>query len=362
MQGNRSLTAIDLFSGAGGLSLGLKLVGFNVVAAVEVEKKIAKTYAVNHPEVNLLTEDIRKVTATEIFKKARVNSIDLVAGCPPCQGFSKLTEKYHREDKRNSLVMEMGRLIKEIMPRAVMMENVSGLAKPDNKVFKEFLDLITSLGYEVNYSILQLADFGIPQSRRRLVLLAGRGFKIDLPKRTHSQKGDGKKGIKPWLTLKDALAGFNSRDTKTFETTLSKGGPTKFDWKVVSDIKEISKRRLAALKAGQTCRNLPVELRLECQSEPNGFKNVYGKLSWNKTPPTITGGFVTPSKGRFGHPDKLRTISVREAALIQTFPQNYKFETNSIGVASEMIGNALPPQFAKIMGKACFEALESQNN
>ena len=362
MQENRNLTAIDLFSGAGGLTLGLKMAGFNVIAAVEVEPKITKTYAANHPEVNLFTRDIRKITAKEIYEKTGVTSIDLIAGCPPCQGFSKLTEKYHREDERNSLVMEMGRLVKETMPKAIMMENVPGLSKPGNKVFQEFLNLIKSLGYKVNYSVLQLADFGVPQSRRRLVLLAGKGFEIDLPKRTHSQKGDKKKGLKPWLTLRDALLGFDSNSVKSFAETLPTGGPMKFDWKVVSNISEISRKRLAALKAGQTCRDLPENLRLDCQSEPNGFKNVYGRLSWNKTPPTITSGFKTPSMGRFGHPSKIRTISVREAALIQTFPKDYKFETNSIGTAAEMIGNALPPKFAKIISKICSEALLNLNN
>ncbi len=361
MQENSELTAIDLFSGAGGLTLGLKMAGFKVVAAIEVEPKIAKTYASNHPEAALLIEDIRKVTAKEIYKKTGVKSIDLIAGCPPCQGFSKLTEKYHRQDERNGLVMEMGRLIKEILPKAIMMENVPGLAKQDNPIFNEFLNLIQAIGYKVNYSVLQLADFGIPQSRRRLVLLAGRHFEIKLPKREYSQKGDKKKGLKPWLTLKDALSGFDSKDTRTFEETLPYGGPAKFDWKVVSNISKISRKRLATLKSGQTCRDLPLKLQLECQSQPNGFKNVYGKLSWNKTPPTITSGFKTPSMGRFGHPSKTRTISVREAALIQTFPKDYRFETTSIGTVAEMIGNALPPKFAKIVSKTCFEALLSKS-
>lgn len=127
-QKHKSFTAIDLFCGAGGLTLGLKRAGFNVMAGVELYPEIAKTYKTNHPATKLLIKDVREVSGIELFELTGLKTIDLLAGCPPCQGFSKLTDKYHRKDPRNDLVLEMARLVDEIRPRMVMMENVAGLA------------------------------------------------------------------------------------------------------------------------------------------------------------------------------------------------------------------------------------------
>ncbi len=170
-----TLTAIDLFCGAGGLTLGLKHAGFNVVAGIEINPEIAKTYKANHPTTKLIIRDVREITGDEILALTGLEEIDLVAGCPPCQGFSKLTDKYHKKDPRNDLVLEMARIIEEIAPKMVMMENVAGLAGRGKPVLDEFMKKIKKLGYVINGNVLQMADYGVPQSRKRLVLLAGRG-------------------------------------------------------------------------------------------------------------------------------------------------------------------------------------------
>ena len=353
-------TAIDLFCGAGGLTLGLKRAGFNVVAGVELNPEIAKTYKVNHPTTKLLVKDIREVTGKNIFELTSLKEIDLIVGCPPCQGFSKLTDKYHKKDPRNDLVLEMARLIEEMSPKMVMMENVPGLATRGKSILNEFVSRLESLGFMVNKGILQLADLGVPQWRRRFVLLAGRGLFIKFPKQTHCYKGDKKKKLKPWLTLADVIK--NIGEPVTLSKANERRGPQKFNWHVVRDLKEISIQRLKVLKAGNSRISLPIELRPKCHAKSNeGFRNVYGRLSWTKTPPTITSGCTTPCMGRFGHPDKLRTISIREAALIQTFPKYYKFNTKYMDTACDLVGNALPPKFAHRLAKACINALSRQS-
>jgi len=347
----QKLNAIDLFSGCGGLSLGLKKAGFDVLAAVEIDKRISETYKANHPETYLFAEDIRNIKGSDIIQKIKKQRIHLVAGCPPCQGFSQLTEKYKKEDVRNSLPLEMARIIKEIKPDMVMLENVPGLSKKGKIIFNKFISQLEEEGYLINYGVLQIADYGVPQSRKRLVLLAGKGFKINLPEQTHSNKGE--QGFKKWVTLKKALEKIKNKPV-SLSYALKHGGPAKYNWHVVRNIKKRTLKRLMALKEGDNRLELPVFIRPKChKGKGKGFQNVYGRMEWNVVSPTITSGCTTLSMGRFGHPTENRTISIREAALIQTFPKNYKFCTNYMGLASLMIGNALPPKFVEAAANVC---------
>lgn len=356
------LTAIDLFSGAGGLSLGLRKAGFEVLAAVEIDPEIAKTYGANHPPTELVIDDIRNVSGEELLTKAGTSEITLVAGCPPCQGFSSLTRKHRKEDPRNQLVLEMARLIEEISPDMVMMENVPGLATRGKFILDEFVKRLQAKGYVVSWKVLRLADYGVPQTRVRLVLLAGKGFEIPLPKPTRAFKAKAEPRPKPYLKTSDVLKKIKERPV-TLSYALKHGGPRKFNWHVVRDLTPISKARLKVLKTGQDRLSLPENLRPKCHVDSNeGFQNVYGRMRWNQTPPTITSGCTTPCMGRFGHPTRLRTISVREAALIQTFPKNYKFDTEFMDTACDLVGNALPPKFAKIAAKECLVALTRRVN
>lgn len=352
----RKPAAVDLFCGAGGLTLGLKKAGFKVVAGVETDAEIVRTYQANHPEVRLLVKDVRDVTGAEILKAARRKKVDLLAGCPPCQGFCQLTRKYRKHDARNDLVLEMGRLVVELQPSIVMMENVPGITSRGKTILRQFLGLLHGLGYKVDSGIVEMADYGVPQMRRRFVLLAGKGFPVRMPSPTHSRDGDKKNGLRPWITLYEVIG--NMGKPVTLSETKRKGGPSDFDWHVVRDIKPITRQRLSALSSGDDRSDLPQSLRPMCHKETDeGFKNVYGRMEWDDTPPTITGGCTTLSMGRFGHPEQLRTISVREAAMIQTFPKYYRFHTRSIEVACNMVGSALPYRFALKASKCCRDAL-----
>lgn len=350
-------TAVNLFCGSGSLTLGLKKAGFDVIVGVELSHEIAETFKANHPDVRLLIKDIRKTTGDDIFELSGVQEIDLIAGCPPCQGFCQLTEKYKRKDSRNNLVIEMGRLIAEIRPKLVMMENVPGILTKGKTILDEFLANLKEFDYCTNMNVLQMADYGVPQSRRRFVLLAGKGFEVPLPKPTYSRKGNIKNGLKPWLNLSDVIK--NMTEPVKFSYALQNGGPKKFNWHIVRDLKKISIQRLKVLKEGDCRTVLPKRLRPKChKNRKKGFKNVYGRLSWDKVSSTITSGCVTPAMGRFGHPDEPRTISIREAALIQTFPSNYKFDTKFMNIACNLVGNALPYKFAHKAAKACLKALK----
>jgi len=353
----KKFTAIDLFCGAGGLTLGLKKAGFRTLVGVEINENIAKTYKANNRKTKTLVKDISKVCGKEILKEAKIRKIDLIAGCPPCQGFSQLTEKWKKEDPRNGLVLEMARLVEEIKPKIVMMENVPGIVTKGKIILQTFVEKLQSLGYVINYGVLQMADYGVPQSRRRFVLLAGRGFEVKLPNPTHTwKKPNAKNNLKPWVTIDKIIRSMPKPVTLSY--AVRNGGPQKFNWHIVRDLKPISIDRLKALSEGYDRRSLPEHLRPDCHKGTNeGFNNVYGRMEWNKVSPTITSGCTTPCMGRFGHPEALRTISIREAALIQTFPKNFRFIAQHMDTACDLVGNALPCEFAWKVAKSCYKAL-----
>lgn len=348
------VTAVDLFAGGGGLTVGLKRAGFHVVSAVEIEPHAFSTYKVNHPEVMAFKQDIRTIDGIRLKRTSPTGEIDLLTGCPPCQGFSSLTSKYKREDPRNELINEMGRLVEEVLPKAVMIENVPGLGEKGRVLLDKFLTKIRSLGYIPTYAVLQTADYGVPQQRRRFVLLAGRGFEIALPKPTHSRTGEN--GTQTWKRVRDAIEGM----PPPIELSVAnkKGGPLRFNWHVVRSLSETNKERLRYAKPGKVWTEIPEYLRPPChRGKYKGFANVYGRLDWDQPSVTITGGCTTLSKGRFGHPCEERTISVREAALLQTFPGNYIFDTPYMDHACQIVGNALPCDFAEAISRQCMEAI-----
>jgi DNA (cytosine-5)-methyltransferase 1 len=333
--------AIDLFAGAGGLSLGARRAGFDVSVAVEIDAWITPTYRKNHPRSVVIEKDIRDVAGVDLLKNTPKGKVDLLMGCAPCQGFCSLTVKNRRRDPRNHLLKEMSRIIEETLPNAVLMENVPGLARRGRSLLSAFVRRLRNSGYEVRWGYVQMADYGVPQYRRRLVLLAGRGFSIDLPIATHGR--DARTGLKPWRSVRQAIK--REKPPKRLSAAKSRRPA----WHVVRDLRPETRARLRAAMPGSMRIELPDNLLPECHQEGyDGFRNVYMRMGWDSPSPTITAGCTTPAKGRFGHPDRRRTtISVREAATLQTFPKSFRFETESLDIACEMIGNAVPPLFAQ---------------
>ena len=337
----RKRTAIDLFSGCGGLTQGLKQAGFRVLAAVEIDGTAASTYRMNHPHVHLINDDIKTVDAGLLRKRLelRCGELDLVAACPPCQGFSTLTTKNGARrvvDERNALIFDVLTFVARFRPRAVMLENVPKLA--DKQEFRSFVRSLKRYGYTSDFRILNAAKFGVPQRRRRLILVAFRDHKVTFAREdaievsVRTAIGD----LPHPRKSKDLL----HRDRKSYSTE--------------------TKARIRGIPLdGGNRFDLPPQQRLECHDNTDGFRDVYGRMWWDKVSPTITSGCINPSKGRFLHPGQHRPITLREAALLQTFPQGYEFDLSRGRYAvAEMIGNALPPEFIRRHAEAIRDILD----
>jgi DNA (cytosine-5)-methyltransferase 1 len=256
----------------------------------------------------------------------------------------------------------MGKIIAAIKPDAIMMENVPGLVIRGKAIFDGFLRILQRHGYRSDWRIEQMADFGVPQSRRRLVLLAGRGFRIPFPLPTHARAHKPGTDLTRWGTIREAIG--HMRAPVTLTRAMRNGGPQAYRWHVVRDLKPQTKTRLKAALPGRTWLRVDEALRPACHRNGyDGFTNVYGRMSWDDPSPTITGGCTTPCKGRFGHPDRRRyTISVREAALLQAFPGDYAFVTDQMDAVCDLIGNAVPPRYAKLAGKAVLTVLRQRRD
>src|SRR6185437_4155744 len=216
---------------------------------------------------------------------------------------------------------------------------------------------LEGMGYVLSYGVLQAADFGVPQYRRRLVLLAGLGFEIPLPKSTHSKTGAD--GLKKYKTVREAIAHMG-RAVHYADLKAKNISPKQTNWHVVRTLTPENQARIRAARPGQQWWKIPSKLRPDCHKgrEYRGFGSVYGRMRWSDASPTITGGCTTFSKGRFGHPQAHRTISVREAALLQTFPQDYILDTSSVEDACNIVGNALPCLFAEVLARQCSKYLQ----
>lgn len=338
--------AVDLFSGAGGLSQGLRQAGFRVVGAVELEAVYANTYRLNQPDVKLIQGDIVELDPIESAKVWGVGpgELDLLAACPPCQGFSTIGTRNRPasdSDLRNDLIYQVLRFARALMPRTIMIENVPALAK-DQRI-DTVRSKLNDLGYVSDLKVLNTEKYGVPQRRKRMIMLASRIGKVR-------------------VCDVDLTWG----RPRTVRSTLALLDRTDHSSDSLHNYTERRSKRIQKLIAsipvnGGSRSDLPDELVLECHKKTDGFRDVYGRMAWDKPAPTITGGCISPSKGRFLHPEEDRAITLREAALLQTLPLTFSVpEKVSRSSVSIMIGNALPPTFIEFHAK-CLRSLLRRN-
>ncbi len=339
-----SLTAMDLFCGCGGMTVGLDQAGFTVLSAIDNDPLAVETYRMNHDEVRVIEGDIRKADPLAVAREVGLEprTLDLLAGCPPCQGFSSLRTcngAHTVDDPRNDLLFEFLRFVEALMPRAIMFENVPGLV--NDPKFSQFCRRLAEIGYLYSApQVLNAADYGVPQRRRRLFMAAGLGFPVGLCPPVHQH-----------CSVREAIGDLPSPGTGD--------DPLQNVPERHSD--EVMRRIRAIPKDGGSRLDLGRDQQLKCHRKCNGFKDIYGRLSWDAVAPTITSGCTNPSKGRFLHPEQDRALTLREAALLQSFPSDYKFSMRGGKTgASRMIGNAVPPELARCQALQLRAALERQ--
>jgi DNA (cytosine-5)-methyltransferase 1 len=333
--------AIDFFSGAGGLTRGLLDAGISVIAGLDANPDCRQTYEANNAPARFIAADIRKVKPGEIRKMIRgVSKKDLLfAACAPCQPFSK-QKIQRRNSSAKTLLGSFGDLVAAIKPGHVLIENVPGLAKVrGDSTYRRFLKTLDNAGYKISERILDAKQFGVPQTRRRLVILASRHFEPSLPEATHGR------AKRPYVTVRDAIARF----PRLSAGRCAKGVPNHR----ASALSPLNLERLRHTpKNGGDRRSWPRRLRLVCHSDGySGHTDVYGRMWWGRPAPALTGRCDSLSNGRHGHPRQDRAISLREAAALQSFADDYVFYGRSKKSIALQIGNAVPVALARNLGR-----------
>lgn len=334
------MKAIDFFCGAGGLTRGLLDAGINVVAGIDIDKEAQETYSRNNRPAVFHAKDVcdvdlkllRSITKLRTFKET------LFAGCAPCQPFSQ-QRKNGPAKHSATLLMEFGRIVQAARPKAVLIENVPGMARVRGySTFRRFTRLLENCGYELTYDVLDAKHFGVPQTRRRLVLMALRSTQPTLPVAAY--------GIprRPFRTVRDAIEHFPELDAGAICGDVINHA--------TASITDINLERLRHTPHdGGDRRSWPKRLQLEChKGDYKGHTDVYGRMAWDQPAPTLTGRCHSISNGRYGHPEQDRAMSLREAAALQSFPDRYEFVGSSKHVALQ-IGNAVPVRFAEHLGR-----------
>ena len=339
-------TCIDSFCGAGGLGLGLQQAGFDIRLSFDIDNRCIKTIEANkkyfsHPAFTADINDMLDGRALNICKMQR-GELFLLAGGPPCQGFS-VQRRGADEDPRNQLVFKYAQLVDELYPRYFVMENVSGIAgKRGKTILEELLDKLKNIGYSVHIKLLDAQNYGVAQRRKRYIIIGERsdmGVNYEYPKEMEKH-----------YTVRDVIG------------SLPEPPEDGSDYPGISlhrrdRLSEINLKRIRALKPGQGREYLPKELLADCHkidSSVIGYRNVYGRMAWDEVSPTITARFDSFTRGKFGHPEQDRSISLREGAMLQTFPNDFLFTGSKVDMARQ-IGNAVPPLLAKQIGTSIID-------
>jgi DNA (cytosine-5)-methyltransferase 1 len=339
-------SVIDLFCGCGGGSLGLKLADCDIVGAVDIDPIACKLYSENL-SLEPLCGDLRNLGGTEILKHygLRKGDIDIIIGCPPCQSFSSLRRTRGLPKENGTLLVSFIKRIQEIRPRLVVFENVPGITTlGEGKYLRLYLKQMDKMGYSSVWGILDAADYGVPQHRKRVLVFSvngengGQGLIMPQPLYFNPRKA-AEIGKPPWITVREAIHSLPPLKPGESDPTIPNHKARRHSPRVLEIIRNVP-------KDGGSRKSLPRHLWLECHRELDngGAESVYGRMWWDRPSPTITSRCTCPSSGRFIHPEQDRAITPREAARLQSFPDSFIFPSE-IGLAEKYIGNAVPPIF-----------------
>lgn len=346
-------TCIDSFCGAGGLGLGLKKAGFKILLSFDIDQKCIDTINANNKyfDHNAVAADISDMLNKKLLEKCNLKrgELFLLAGGPPCQGFS-IQRRGSDTDSRNELVLKYGQMVDELYPYFFVMENVTGLAgKRGKTILEQLIERVVSIGYDVSVNLLDAQEYGVPQRRKRYVIVGRRNdIKTTyIPPIPISQR----------ITVREAISFLP-------EPPLDGRDHPDIPLHRRDKLSELNLKRIQAIKPGQGRDDLPEDLLANCHkidSSVIGFRSVYGRMNWDEVAPTITARFDSFTRGKFGHPEQSRSISLREGAILQTFPMDFIFTGNKVDIARQ-IGNAVPPVLAEYIGKSIIDAYTKREN
>ncbi len=343
-------TVVDLFCGCGGGSMGFHRAGFRTVGAVEIDEDAATAFTMN-VGVSPIVNDIRDVRGEDILAQAGLHRGDLTLlfGCPPCQSFTVLrrgAKPLGYDEQRRELIFEYLRLVEELYPRHIAFENVPGLVEGRWRPYYEiFVTILADLGYRLQPGVVDAAEYGVPQRRRRVLVIGSRVTEPELPFPTHSATGNNEKGRKkrlPFVTVRDTIEGLPALASGEQDPT--------DEFHKARKHSDLALRRLASLTEGQGRADLPPHLVLECHKDHNGHYDIYGRMWWDRVAPTLTSGCTNVTRGRFAHPEQNRAITLREAMLLQTFDDDARLHGGVEKMALQ-VGNAVPSLLAENIAK-----------
>lgn len=370
--GGGILSAIDLFCGCGGISAGLRSAGFNILAGIDIEPKYICTFTHNFPESKSLLLDITNISPTNFMNslKIRPGQIDLLVGGPPCQGFSKNVPRKYRylDDPRNMLMKCFLDYCEALRPRLILLENVAEMKNGFGQAYtEEILERLEKIKYTVSHDILNAANYGVPQLRRRAFFIANNeGIRFQFPTPTHlGQKSlsslfPRQNHIKVWEAIGDLPSlqhggGHDpcpyAREPFSDYQALMRNKNGQVRNHIARNLRPTQYSRLAALKPGQGLKDLPDNLRVK-----GGYSGAYGRLTKEMTAPTVTRWVFHPGSGRWGHPEDIRVLTIREVARIQGFQDSFEFVGTYTQQAGQL-GNAVPPLLAQQIAKSMLSQL-----
>ncbi len=353
-QNSIATTAVDLFCGAGGLTRGLLDAGIPVVAGYDVDEACRFPYEHNNDGAAFKKVSVAELTAETLVSHYPEGHTRILVGCAPCQTFSKYTQGLDNDDDPKwTLLDEFSRLVCEVKPGIISMENVPELQRHD--IFTRFLRTLSDEGFhftdDPDKRVVYCPDYGIPQHRRRLVLVASRLGPIELIPPTHT--GKRQRNVRAALSKLPPLKAGEKCEADPLHRT--------------SELSPLNLLRIQHSKPGGTWRDWPEELVAKCHQKKQGktYPSVYGRMEWNKPSPTITTQFFGFGNGRFGHPEQSRAISLREGAILQSFPKRYQFVKKGgdycFKTIGRLIGNAVPVRLGEVIGKTIKRHLEEYN-